>query len=224
MTLRKTRKPRTPPPTRHRIPRLATVVLFTLAAACGVVLVIGWLGDLARQHLGPRDRYRVQFSEIECEPPPGMDRATFLSEVRYVSNFPPSFQLLDPELELRLSSAFAAHPWVESVEGADVSPPGRARLRLRFRTPVLAAQVHSGGVRLVDGNGVLLPVTDHAPELPELTTVVHDPETAAGKVWANAAVLRAIELVKTYHPRRIEKTPGGWKLTGTDGKVLSVSG
>src|SRR5438445_11816591 len=82
--------------------RRVLAISVTLLVAVGLVLGLGWLGDLARHHLGPRDRYRVSFSQIECEPPPGKDRATFLSEVRYVSSFPDSFQLLDSELASKL--------------------------------------------------------------------------------------------------------------------------
>jgi len=199
-------------------------VTVTVVAAAGLVFGLGQVGELARQHLGPRDRYRVSFAEIECDAPPGKDRAAFLSEVRYVSNFPASFQLLDPDLSAKLSTAFAAHPWVESFDGIEREPPTHVRVKLRFRTPVLAVHVRSSGVRLVDGNGVLLPLTDQVPDVAELAIAVRDPETAAGKVWEDATVQRALELVKAYHPRRLEKSSSGWKLTGQDGKVFNVSG
>ena len=42
--------------------------------------------------------------------------------------------------------------------------------------------------------------------------------------WADDTVRRAVELVRAYHPRRLEKTPAGWRLTGADGKTLTVGG
>ena len=219
------RTPKPPVPTirRRKLPRLMLTILFTIMIAGSLVYSLGWLGDLARQHLGPRDRYRVTFAHIDCGAPPGTNHATFLSEVRYASNFPETFQLLDPELSPKLSAAFASHPWVESIDGIDVERPSRVRVRIRFRTPILAVNVQSGGVRLVDANGILLPLCESPAGLAELVPSLPDPEIASGKVWPNAVVSRAVELVKIYQPKRLEKTTG-WKLTGTDGKVLYVSG
>lgn len=217
------RKPKPPPP-RRRSFRAVLAVLITLGVAVGVLIGLGVVGDEARGRLGPRDRYRVPFADIECHSPPGSDRPTFLSEVRYVSGAPDTLQLLDPDLRSQLAAAFAAHPWVETVDGVDVEPPARVRVRLRFRSPVLAVNVGHGGVRLVDANGVLLPVGTMPPELCELAALVSPPAVPAGQVWADDTVRRAVELVKAYQPRRLEKNRGGWKLTGRDGTVLNVGG
>jgi hypothetical protein len=208
---------------RRKLSRRSIAALLTLVFGSGLVVALGWLGGLARDSLGPRDRYRVSFAQIECDTPPGLDRARFLSEVRYASNASESFQLLDPALSRKLSSAFAAHPWVETVESVEVEPPARVTVRLRFRTPTLAVRIASGGVRFVDGHGILLPLGDAPAGVPELVKPVPDPESASGKLWPDPDVKRAIELVKTYQPVRLEKTPAGWKLTGADGKALNVS-
>jgi hypothetical protein len=199
-------------------------MLATLGVVAGLLFGLGWVGDQARHRLGPHKRYQVRFTDIECDTPPGRDRPTFLSEVRYVSDVPDTFQLLDPELRPKLSAAFAGHPSVEAVDGVDVEPPDRVRVRVRFRTPVLVVTLEGGGVRLVDANGVLLPVCDVPPGLAELATPVRGPEGPAGKVWADDTVRRAVELVRAYQPRRLEKIPGGWRITSTDGKVLTVGG
>jgi hypothetical protein len=196
--------------------------LLTLGVVAGLLFGLGWLGDEARRRLGPRDRYAAWFADVECDAPPGLDRPTFLAEVRYAANCPESFQLLDPDLPARLAAAFAVHPWVESVTGVEVEPPARVRVRLRFRTPVLAVATDGGSVRLVDAAGVLLPATAPPAGLPELVNPVPPPETPAGRVWADDMVRRAAELTTAYKPARLERTPSGWRLTQPDGKVLVV--
>ena len=217
------RKPESPP-RRLRTPRLALAVLVTLAAVAAVVVGLGYVSQLARDRIAGNDRYRVSFADVECDAPPGHNRVTFLAEVRYVGNPPESFQLLDPDLGPKLTAAFAAHPWVEAVDGVDPEPPGRVRVRLRFRVPALAVRVEGGGLRHVDATGVLLPGLGAGPDVAELATPVKEPATPAGRPWDDPVVARAVELVRAYRPRRLEKTPAGWRLTGADGAVLNVAG
>ena len=198
------------------------VVGLTLAVIGGIVYGVAWLGDAARRGIGPRDRYLARFSDIECDTPPNFDRVTFLSEVRYVSNFPESFQSLDPELNAKLAAAFTAHPWVANFEGVLVNTEGHVSVKLRFRVAVLAVKTDSGNKRVVDGSAVLLPLEASSEGLPEFLTVLPSPSTPAGKPWANDLVKRAVELVEAHHPRTLEKRPQGWRLTMPDGKTLSV--
>lgn len=199
--------------------RLLAVAL-TLGAAGGVVWGVARLGELTRSRVGPRDRYAVPFADVECDPPPGLDRAAFLSEVRYVSNLPETLQALDPELGARLAAAFAAHPWVASFDGVAVDAERRVRVKLTFRVPALAVRVPDG-VRVLDASGVLLPAGARADGLPELVAA-GGPPVPAGRVWADPDVKRALELVDAHRPRVIEKTKAGWRLTTADGKTLWV--
>lgn len=194
----------------------------TLALVAAVVGGIARLGDEARRRIGPRDRYAVSFAEVICDPPPGRDRATFLAEVRYVSGFPETFQSLDPELNAKLTAAFTAHPWVAAVVGVTVDPGGVVRVGLRFREPALAVTTSDGARRAVDAMGVLLPDEVATEDLPLLATAVPPPSGAVGTVWADDTVRRAVELLTAHHPRRLEKTPRGWRLTRADGKTLTV--
>lgn len=203
-------------------PLLATAL--TLAAAAALLAGLAWLGDAALRRLGPRDRYRAHFADILCETPPGLDRPAFLAEVRYAGQFPETFNALDPAHTARLTAAFAAHPWVEAVGGVAVEPAAVVRVRLTFRKPFLAVRLADVTVRTVDAAGVLLPVSDAPPGLAELDDPVPEPATPAGQVWADETVKRAVELVKAYHPRRLNKTPQGWRLTRSDGTVLAVGG
>ncbi len=194
----------------------------TLALVAGLVAGIARLGDEARRGIGPRDRYAIPFAEIICDPPPGRDRATFLAEVRYASGFPETFQSLDPELNSKLTAAFTAHPWVAAVVGVTVDPGGVVRVGLRFREPALAVTTSDGARRAVDATGVLLPDGVATEDLPLLATPVSPPRGGVGTVWGDATIRRALELLAAYHPRRLEKTPRGWRLTRSDGRTLSV--
>ncbi|MDB5312107.1 MAG: ftsQ [Gemmataceae bacterium] len=224
----RSKKPRKPkdavPPAGSwwRTMRPAALALLTLVLAGGLLAGLGQLGDEALRRIGPRDRYKVRFVDVECDPPPNTNRPTFLAEVRYVGNFPDTFNALDPADRVRLSAAFAAHPWVEAVEGVAVEPATLVRVRLKFRTPVLAVKVDGGAVRLVDGNKVLLPEAVTPPGVAELADTVPVPPTPAGQVWADETVKRAVEVVVAYKPTRLEKMVRGWRLTLPDGRVLQV--
>lgn len=198
------------------------MVLLTLAAAAGVVWGVVLLGDSARRGIGPRDRYAVRFADIDCNPPAGLDRASFLSEVRYTTKFPETFQSLDPELTPRLTAAFTAHPWVAGVEGITVDAEGKVTVNLKHRVPFLAVKLTDGDRRAVDTAGVLLPRAASTAGLPELATPLPPPTCDAGQRWPDATVTRAVDLVATHHPRKLEKTPQGWRLTMPDGKTLVV--
>jgi hypothetical protein len=199
--------------------RSAIYFVLTLAVVAGLVWGVKWLGEGARQGIGPRDRYEVRFLDIDCDPPPGLTRMGFLSEVRFVSKFPDTFQSLDPELNAKLSAAFGAHPWVAAVESVAVDPEQKVRVTLRYRVPALALRT-GGGVRFVDAGGVLLPRDAKAEGLPEWVTEFV--ATDAGQVWSDPDVKRALELVAAHHPRTLEATDKAWRLTLPDGKVVVV--
>ncbi len=205
-----------------QLARRLIVVGVTLAAVGALVWGIALLGDMARRGIGPRDRYAVRFADINCEAPPGLDRAGFLAEVRYVSNFPETFQSLDPDVSAKLAAAFGTHPWVAAFEGVSVDPEGKVTVKLKFRVPALAVRTVGGVVRAVDDAGVLLPLAASSEGLPELISPQPVPATPAGQPWANDTVKRAVELVAAHHPQKLEKTPQGWRLTMPDGKALAV--
>jgi hypothetical protein len=225
MAAKRSAKNATPPAgSSARIARRAAGALLTVAVVSGLVWGVKWLGDSARRGIAPRDRYTVLFGDIECDAPAGFHRRVFLAEVEYHSRFPSSFQSLDPDLTPKLTAAFAAHPWVAAVESVAVEPPSTVRVKLKFRVPALAVALAGapGKFRVVDTTGVLLPLTTDPGGLPELVTPVLAPVTPSGKPWADDTVKRAVELVEAHRPRRLEKTPAGWRLTTSDGKTVLV--
>jgi hypothetical protein len=110
-----------------------TQVVLGLAAAGLIVGGVVAVGNVARESLGPHDRYSLPFNEIECPTPPGQDRSEFLGEVQYTGRFPDRVSVLDPTLPERLKEAFGQHPRVERVGSVTVLPPKRVKVELTFR-------------------------------------------------------------------------------------------
>lgn len=216
--VKRARKAKEPAVGRRAPPVVA--VLLTLGVAAAVLFGLSRLGDEARRNIGPRERYAVQFADIRCDPPPGATRETFLSEVRYAANVPPTFQALDTELPPKLTAAFVAHPWVVSVDAVTVNASDEVSVRLTYRTPILAV-----GSRAVDAKGVLLPATAPTAGLPELLSAPPLPADAhAGKPWPGDLVPAAARVAAEYKPKTIERTERGWQLVMPDGKKLTVAG
>jgi hypothetical protein len=202
---------------------IAVKGLLALALVGGVVYAVAWLGGRAGERVAGRDRYAVRVADLVCAAPPGKDRPTFLTEVRYLADLPETVQAVDPKLPEQLAAAFAKHPWVAEVVGVTVEADATVRVGLRFRVPVLAVRVLGDSeVRTVDRSGVLLPPGATGP-MAELANAVRPPKRPAGEVWNDPTVTRAAELAAEHRPRRIEKTAREWRLTMDTGKVLLVS-
>jgi hypothetical protein len=214
--VKRARKAKTPAPGSPA--RSFLKIAVTLGVAAALLFGLSRLGDEARRNIGPRERYTVRFAAIHCEPPPGTDRDTFLTEVRYAANADATFQSLDPDLVAKLTAAFAAHPWVASVEGVVVEPPDVVTVKLTYRTPVLAI-----GARAVDAKGILLPPSAPTAGLPELLNAPALPSDAmAGKAWPGDVVVPAAPVAAEYKPKTIERTQQGWQLVQPDGRKLLV--
>jgi hypothetical protein len=165
-----------------------------LLQALALVLLVGLslggviaIGRLAHVDLREQQRYQLAFADISCEPPPGLSRASFLDEVQYLTSFPGSLDLLDPDLAERLAAGFGKHPWVARVERVEVVPPRLVRLTLVYRKPALAVPLR-GQVRVVDGDGVVLPKSVSADGLPVFAGKAPPPAGPAGSRWGDAAV------------------------------------
>lgn len=195
-------------------------VVLTLGVAAALLFGLSRLGDEARRNIGPRDRYAVRFADVRCDAPPGMSRETFLAEVRYNADAAPTFQSIAPDLAPTLTAAFAAHPWVESVDGVTVEPPAAVSVALTFRTPVLAV-AFGGATRAVDAKGVLLPASAPTADLPLLLTSVAAPGKP-GQPWPDAVVASAAPVAEAYKPKTIERTEQGWELVQPNGQKLMV--
>jgi hypothetical protein len=131
-----------------------------LAAAVFLAALVG-AGRLARAGLRQDERYRIAFADIDCPPPPGQERGDFLGEVQYLAGLPERLSLLEDDLAERLHQAFGRHPWTAGVTRVEVALPRQVRVELVYRKPVLGVPLpspHTAGARVVDRDGVLLPV------------------------------------------------------------------
>jgi hypothetical protein len=176
----------------------------------GLAVLLGWvlLGRHAADDLRSSDRHAFSFADTECDPPGPLSRADFLSEVQYLADLPDRLSPLEDGLAARLATAFAAHPWVESVERVELLP-GRARVRLAYRTAVLlvphavgAKQATAPEQRPVDGRGVLLPRAAAVPGLPEFAGEASAPAGGAGQPWGDPRVEAAARTAAALYPHR----------------------
>jgi len=224
-------KPAGPPPAAAHPKRAAGPLLgVTLKVAVAASLIVGVLyavvrlGESAGRQVAPRDRYTVNFTDLLVEPPPGLDRVTFLSEAQHLGNAPATLQAVDPDLPAALAAVFPKHPWVAEFVGVSVSPDAAVTVTLKYRVPVLLVAVAGEDEpRAVDRGANLLPPLPPPPaDLPQLLTPRPAPTNPAGTPWPDEVVRRATDLALTYKPRTIKKTEKNWKLTQPDGRVLVV--
>lgn len=196
--------------------RKLIAVVLVLAAAGGLAAGLAYLGGRAGEEVAADPRYAVPVADISCDVPPGVDRAAFLSEVRYLGRLPATVSAVDPRLKDQLAAAFGTHPWVAAVKGVEVNVDRSIRVNLEFRTPRLKV-----GPRLVDGTGVLLPIAESPPAVTLLLGEWPEPGVEAGRVWQE--MKRPAEIAAEFRPLKIEKSDRGWRLFQPDGKTLIVS-
>ena len=202
-----------------------------LPLVAGLLLLSGVLalGALALRSLHNQPRYQIVFGDIECTPPPGLTREVFLEEVQMLASFPDSVCELDDGLPARLSAAFAKHPWVERVQGVEVTAAKRVRVRLTYRTAVLRVRAKGDDkARAVDRFGVRLPDAAVDPSLPLLVGEVERPTGREGRPWGDdrvEAAARTAAFIAPYqdrlHLQNFETAADGvLTLSGPAGRVL----
>lgn len=164
----------------------------------GAVLALGvagffaglfFLGRWALDELRGQDRYAIALVDIDCPAPPGMTVAEFLDEVHYDGRLPERFSVLEEGLSEKLAAAFRMHPWVSDVDEVAIHPPRHVQVRLTFRRPVLAIKLGEQ-VRVVDGEGILLPKQASAEGLPVFAGNAKGPQGTAGSKWGDPEVER----------------------------------
>src|SRR5262245_60875772 len=131
-------------PAGRRARRWLLQSLMTLCLGGGLLAAIILLGRWGLESLRGKVRYAVTIADVECQAPPGLSRAEFLEEVRYLAQMPERIDLLEAGLANQLTRAFAQHPWVDKVESLEVEPSRKIQARLSFRRPVLAVRTAEG--------------------------------------------------------------------------------
>jgi hypothetical protein len=172
------------PPGNGRL-RGVALTLLLLALISGFLAGLVMLGRWGLDEIRENDRYVVRFHEIVCVPPPGLERTTFLDEVQYLSRLPEKLRLIDEDLPKQLREGFGRHPWVEKVDEVVLTPPRRIEVKLTWRTPVLAVK-RNGVLRVVDGDGVLLPAKTATAGLPVYEKKTSPPQGPEGTRWGDA--------------------------------------
>jgi hypothetical protein len=168
----------------RRWPVRATLSLLLVGAFLGGII---YAAHCSLEYLQGLDRYRLEFTEIDCEPPVGMDRREFLDEVRFESRLPKRLQLTDDNLPHLLRDGFLKHPWVERVEAVEIKPPKHVLVKLTHRTPVLAVKI-GDTTWAVDGHGILLRPNAPTLGLPIYNGNAKPPQGPAGTRWGDPNV------------------------------------
>jgi len=204
--------------------KTAAKALLALGLAFGLLVGLTHLGDRAGSGVVPHPRYTVAFADIETPAPPGRDRKTFLTEVRFLGELPETLQSVDPQLSEHLKAAFRKHPWVLDVGEVAVAPPGIIRVDAKFRVPALAVKIGTDPQpRALDRTAVLLPADASIAKLPLLVNRLVPVGIPAGQKWPDPDVQRAVELVLLYPCEKIERILEGWQITQPGGKVLRIA-
>jgi hypothetical protein len=205
---------------RDRLPvRALAKIGATLAAAVTLYAAVAWIGRAAGEAVAQRPEYQVPFDAIAVSVPPGVDRETFLNEVKYLGTPPKVYSRVDVAARAILADAFAKHPWVQSaVPAADAEAP----VTLVFRTPALRVITQDGPERLVDTKGVLLPVTPWPGPLPTLRTPQPSPLSPAGELWLNPHLRTALTFVNDYAAWDLTLSAGQWSFTQQNGKRYTM--
>jgi len=204
---------------------LSVILKSVLAVLCIIGLVSGlaWIGQRAGKEVAPNTRFAVRTLELDVPTPPGLDKPTFITEVRFLGNLPETVQSVDAATPELLRAAFQKHPWVKEVGAIAVQPDGRVKVELMFRTPALAIRTNVANEwRILDTTGVLLPSNTSIGTLPQYLNPVRG-EGIAGQLWPDADARRAAELVVAHSAKQIQKLGPDWIITQPNGRVLRVS-
>lgn len=105
--------------------------------------------------------YRVKVQQIEVTPPPEYVRSNIVETV-YEDTAMEGLSLMDSQATAKIASAFASHPWVQSVNSVRKLPGGQIKVRLDYRRPVamvyvVTPETGDPGYFAVDPTGTVLP-------------------------------------------------------------------
>jgi hypothetical protein len=217
--------------------------IFLLSACFAGLAAVGWYYVQPAVQMKPE--YQITAENVTVPPPPDGVPETFVKEVLESAGLHQPGILLDKTLAKKLADAFAAYPWVETVEQVDLRYPSGAVIKLSYRKPAAFVAAANQGRYPVDRNGILLPSDYFANIAPEkqmlfvtITGIKTAPLGTAGTPWGDPLVQSAAQLADvlgedaaklklTYITPFAEETPAGiriaCKLT-TQGKTEIIWG
>ena len=116
-----------------RLPGLIPRVLITAVTAALVVGGIVYFGSYLRDPPRVSLPHELSINQVECDPPPGLSREAFLTEVHYYGQLPEKLDARDANLPEKLKAAFAKHPKVERIEKVTIEPPNHVRVEVVWK-------------------------------------------------------------------------------------------
>ncbi|MCL2006365.1 MAG: hypothetical protein FWG73_09460 [Planctomycetaceae bacterium] len=178
--------------------RTAISFVLVLAGFAGLG-VLGWY--FVKDKIGNQPEYRLNAEKITVPTPPDWVPERFVENVLRNSGLNRTGSLLDKALPQKLADAFAADPWVESVEHVTPRYPSGADIQLSYRVPVALVEVRQRGVLPVDRFGVVLPteyLTNVTAERLDSYLIIQGvqsiPIGLAGTPWGDPLVQTAAQL------------------------------
>ena len=148
-----------------------------------------------------RPEYRLEAENIEITPPPPWIRAEKLKAEVVRDGHLGGRSILDRQLTIDVAEAFTRHGWVKAVTRVTKRPPARVAVEIVYRKPVAMVEVvidGQPGLLPVDGEGVLLPPEDFAPEqaraFPRISVAGATPTGAVGTPWGDRRIAGAARI------------------------------
>ena len=193
-------------------------LLGSLLLGIGLLAGILLYGKWARNNLQNHERYQTTFADVQCDVPSGMTRKAFLLEVQYQSELPDHFSILDKTMPGRLKAAFANHAWVATVNNVLILPTKEVKVDLELRQPVLHVLLPDQE-RVVDGEGVLLPLGASSKDLPRYLDAAPRPSGRTGLRWGDTNLETAAKVLGILRPHQKKLRISGVKVE-LEGVVL----
>ena len=201
-----------------KAPAVLSVVWPALLVAGGYLAWHQWGAD----HVA--EKYCCLLPErITVTPPPPFVQDD-LVETIYRDTAMEGLSLLEPHATAKIASAFSMSPWVRRVVTVQKLPGGLIDVRLQYRRPVamvlVAKESEPGNFFLpVDGEGVLLPTWDRAPEVTRQFIHIEVPGLFAtgrtlGAPFGDARVESAAKLAELLADHRVASGVASIRVPG----------
>ena len=173
-------------------------LILVLAIFAGLS-ALGWY--YVKDRIRPQPKYHLSANKITVPDAPPWVPERFVEDVLQSSNLNRTSSLFDKTLPQKLTEAFAAHPWVESVEHVILRHPSGADVKLSYRVPTALVEIPQDGIFLVDRNGILLPpdyladlTTDRRSEYLTIQGIQSTPLGSVGTHWGDPMVQTGAQL------------------------------
>ena len=142
--------------------RASLLAIMGLALMVGLLYLTDWARRASIEWLAHQPQYQLPFDRITLNPQAPRwyqgGSLAFLERVRLGAGEPESIAVLDVPPD-HLAVVFKKYAWVEEVVKVTYGPE-RVRVDVRYREPVAWVQLRGAEQKLVDRNGIILPIGD----------------------------------------------------------------